>query len=199
MMMIRSPQPLLPSRFRLVLLFSVAAGIMAGCGGKEETGEPLAEEIAFGVRNYPEVADKLASCNLVTPGKLGDAGPYQEEHCQLQCLLVLRDCDTMTEVFCSTTKPAASERAAFEGCVSSCLHDLEMFTCSDGTAIAGELHCNGQGDCSGGEDEQGCGTVAFSCDGNKVYPVTSVCNGVRECSDGADEPAGCVASRCAEH
>ncbi|HXS17235.1 MAG TPA: LDL receptor domain-containing protein [Polyangiaceae bacterium] len=196
MMMIQALTSPRCSRFCFAL-FLLCAGLSSGCGGKEEAPQPQGEEIAYGVMNYPEVANKLASCNLVVAGKLGDAGPFGEAHCKLQCLLQLNDCDTVAEVYCSTTRATASERQVYEACVPACLQDLGMFTCNDTTTILGEQECDGHSDCSAGEDEQGCGTTSFLCDGTKVYSVTSICDGKRECADGTDEPAGCVVSQCA--
>lgn len=195
MMMIQAFSFPRPSRLCFVV-FSLCAGLASGCGGAEETAEPMGEEIAYGVLNYPEVANKLSSCQVVVAGKLGDAGPYAEDHCRLQCLLQLNDCDTVKEVYCSTTIATANERQVYETCVPACLQDLGMFTCNDTSAIAGEQKCDGRNDCSAGEDEIGCGPRSFNCDGNKVYPVTSICNGTRDCADGTDEPAGCVVSQC---
>jgi hypothetical protein len=182
-----------------LILFSLCMGLLTGCGGKEEASEPAGEEIAFGVLNYPEVANKLASCNLVVPGKLGDAGPFREEHCERQCLLQLLDCETVTEVYCSKAQATASERQVYEGCVASCLQDLGTFTCNNASTILGQQQCDGRSDCAAGEDELSCGLMTFGCDGNKVYSVIEICDGVRDCADGTDEPAGCAVSRCAEH
>ena len=184
----------------LFFLFALCGGFLSGCGGEKEGEEgPVGEEIAYGVLDYPSVANKLATCNLVTAGKFGDAGPFREEHCERQCLLQLRDCETVTEVYCSKTQATASERQVYEGCVTGCLEDLGSFACNNGSTISGKQQCDGRLDCAGGEDEASCGPMSFGCDGGKVYSVIEICDGARDCVDGTDEPAGCAVSRCAEH
>lgn len=67
------------------------------------------------------------------------------------------------------------------------------FTCADGETISESWVCDGEPDCTGGEDEQQSCPAPFSCDGEQI-PQAWVCDGWEDCIDGSDEPASCAPS-----
>lgn len=53
--------------------------------------------------------------------------------------------------------------------------------------------CDGNEDCIGGEDEEGCATcpaAMFQCAPNSCIPPSLVCNGMTDCDNGKDEKVG---------
>lgn len=78
------------------------------------------------------------------------------------------------------------------------------FKCSDNKCIPGSWMCDGDKDCSLGEDEQtctACNGTAFYCgaESNKCLPRKDVCDGYEDCLNGSDEHDDCGADYNEHH
>jgi hypothetical protein len=86
-----------------------------------------------------------------------------------------------------------------------------QWTCNDDRCIWADLRCNGEADCDGGEDEDGCptdptptpgvceasrfscGSNQWACEDGQCIPSSWLCDGMSDC-DGAEDEAGCGSS-----
>src|SRR5882724_5749342 len=74
-----------------------------------------------------------------------------------------------------------------------CMSTTE-FACADGTCIDSHLICNGNDNCTGGEDEKNCtkqcAADQYQCSDGKCIARTKVCDMHADCSSREDEK-GC--------
>ncbi|KAH9499926.1 hypothetical protein Btru_076941 [Bulinus truncatus] len=77
-----------------------------------------------------------------------------------------------------------------------------QYACSDGRCIAKEWVCDGDGDCSSGEDEKTakthtvCSPSRFQCTNRLCIDEALLCNGNDDCGDNSDEPSACGIDEC---
>ncbi|MEX1367541.1 MAG: hypothetical protein AB1Z98_30715 [Nannocystaceae bacterium] len=102
---------------------------------------------------------------------------------------VLTDFPTAAESFACLVDAQYDflECATAQGCPGT-------FTCADGSTVPEDWVCDGESDCSGGEDEQGSCPAPFTCGNGESLPSSWVCDGWDDCGDGSDEPANCPTS-----
>lgn len=85
---------------------------------------------------------------------------------------------------------------------------FKQYQCEDNSCILYSFLCDGQADCSGGEDEKidlctqnagKCKKEEFQCGNGVCIPNEWVCDNDKDCSDGSDEDHGnCGRHRCGE-
>lgn len=112
----------------------------------------------------------------------------------------VNDCgDSSDELGCnsSTNDPSTVTTTTYKPRIfGKCEHNY--FKCDSGDCILKRYVCDGQLDCSNGEDERNCpepfhscGTNEFRCRTNGMcLPMEKYCDNVKNCPDGSDEECG---------
>ncbi len=143
---------------------------------------PLLVLAALAVGCAPPLESQLRSCDLVTEGELGPRIPlYAPNDCYARCF-ASASCDALEAAICRT------DVQLLIACDREC-----AFACAGGELLPVERVCDGNEDCAGGEDEDGC-AVHRCDDGQEIAGDGHRCDGRYACRDGSDE-AGCPERR----
>lgn len=161
-------------RSYLTILALLALG--ASCGG---------DDGATNSGYCTKAADKLRTCGLLSAGPL----ECSEDDADRALLLCLQDC--ISRASCEQLEEAVCDDSndnPYSLCVGAC---IPRYTCNDGVKVPSSFKCDGEPDCSGGEDELGC--PAFTCQNGQVISESFRCDAEPDCDDMSDEnacPAG---------
>ncbi|NOY89778.1 MAG: hypothetical protein GXP55_01120 [Deltaproteobacteria bacterium] len=158
-----------------MLLSACSSGGGGGGGGATGSDRPI-QRMLRAVRD----------CGLSTDGRFPSVSPTFEDDCFIQCIVAHSNCDDLAAFVCDGT-------SRFDGaCDDVCSQDIE---CADGDTIPMDYLCDGEEDCSFGEDENDCGDYRFRCEDGSTIDKSSQCDGEDDCGFGEDE-AGCPTFRC---
>jgi hypothetical protein len=164
-------------------LLVLAGGLaLAACSGSDadDDDDDTSEASYCGT-----LVSRLRECDVIGAGRLGCTN-YEDkaEVCETECLRQ-GTCGALVDFYC-----------AFEGAVARCFSEcigIKPFSCADGVVLDSIAVCNGNEDCSGGEDELECTlTGRYKCRNvDTRIDFSLVCDGVEDCSDGSDELPDC--------
>jgi len=165
--------------FSLSLLFGLVVIVgLTACNGGGGGGSSVVEA----------QASKLRDCGVLsTDGRINaDDQLNEEESCYVQCLNEA-SCNELADWWCGGALAATLDQRCQDRC------DPVDFECANGTLIRRSSQCDGDIDCAGGSDEQGCPT--FECSNGATVPADWKCDGENDCADGSDEQ-GCPTFTC---
>ncbi|MDH5674352.1 MAG: LDL receptor domain-containing protein [Myxococcales bacterium] len=172
----------------LVLWFSACLGGDAGDG-------------AAASADCRRAVAKLRSCEVFSDGvadqcEVESEGDRAINDCISRCITD-SSCEQLEVAVCSGGHPLLSDSGA--ACINACV-DQFSFRCGDGEVLPPDWVCDGEHDCSDGEDESSCSeadlrAVSFLCDDGERVPDSWQCDGEPDCDDGSDE-VGCPSFRC---
>jgi len=162
-------------------LLLLPASLLAGCSSGD--GVPLGS----GNSEAPGFS-ALRACGILGGGRTGVYTPTFQDDCIIRCVVEHSTCDELATFVCDGS-------TRFDGaCYDVCDQDV---TCADGETIPLSYMCDGDDDCSFGEDENDCDAYRFRCEDGTTIDKASECDGHDDCSFGEDE-AGCPTFRCGD-
>jgi hypothetical protein len=124
----------------------------------------------------------MTQCGLLN-GPLPDCDDNNpNDRCTAGCA-VMSNCTELTETFCSGIQNNFFNCAV--ACPAAAAPPAGTFYCNDGSYIPGSWVCDGEADCTGGEDEADC--TNFTCNDGYIIPGRYVCDSFEDCTGGEDE------------
>jgi len=176
--------------------------ILLGCHGDEDAPRRDRTREEGAVRSdgatsadlKSEVLDKLRRCHQLSPGYVDNVFLNSFGGCENRCVLDA-DCKEITQGLCGGFEVSfgmgqRNELPPVWQCITACPDRAESkFACTDGVEVLESYVCDGENDCSGGEDEKDC--TSFSCAGGQQVPMYRRCDDESDCADGSDEQ-GCA-------